>query len=232
VDKNLIKMTKKNQQINMPIDWTDALKKAYLRNSFERPLKNVFKELKRNKKITPDINNIFKAFELCKYKSTKVVIFGQDPYFQKGYANGLAFSVDEGKKIPSSLNNIFTEIKSDTGNLYASDGYLKCWADQGVLLLNSSLTVEIDSPGSHSKIGWNDFITDIVKVLSSKEKIVFMLWGNHASFFEQYINKDKNLILKSSHPSPLSAYRGFFGNKHFSKCNAYLTSKNILTIDW
>ena len=225
-------MTKKNQQINMPIDWTDALKKAYLRNSFERPLKNVFKELKRNKKITPDINNIFKAFELCKYKSTKVVIFGQDPYFQKGYANGLAFSVDEGKKIPSSLNNIFTEIKSDTGNLYASDGYLKCWADQGVLLLNSSLTVEIDSPGSHSKIGWNDFITDIVKVLSSKEKIVFMLWGNHASFFEQYINKDKNLILKSSHPSPLSAYRGFFGNKHFSKCNAYLTSKNILTIDW
>ena len=225
-------MTKKNQQINMPIDWTDALKKAYLRNSFERPLKNVFKELKRNKKITPDINNIFKAFELCKYKSTKVVIFGQDPYFQKGYANGLAFSVDEGKKLPSSLNNIFTEIKSDTGNLYASDGYLKCWADQGVLLLNSSLTVEIDSPGSHSKIGWNDFITDIVKVLSSKEKIVFMLWGNHASFFEQYINKDKNLILKSSHPSPLSAYRGFFGNKHFSKCNAYLTSKNILTIDW
>ena len=225
-------MTKKNQQINMPIDWTDALKKEHLSNSFERPLKNVFKELKRNKKITPDINNIFKAFELCKYKSTKVVIFGQDPYFQKGYANGLAFSVDEGKKIPSSLNNIFTEIKSDTGNLYASDGYLKCWADQGVLLLNSSLTVEIDSPGSHSKIGWNDFITDIVKVLSSKEKIVFMLWGNHASFFEQYINKDKNLILKSSHPSPLSAYRGFFGNKHFSKCNAYLTSKNILTIDW
>ena len=225
-------MTKKNQQINFPIDWADALKKAHLSNSFERPLKNVFKELKRNKKITPDINNIFKAFELCKYKSTKVVIFGQDPYFQKGYANGLAFSVDEGKKIPSSLNNIFAEIKSDTGNLHASDGYLKCWADQGVLLLNSSLTVEIDSPGSHSKIGWNDFITDIVKVLSSKEKIVFMLWGNHASFFEQYINKDKNLILKSYHPSPLSAYRGFFGNKHFSKCNAYLTSKNILTIDW
>ena len=225
-------MTKKNQQINFPIDWADALKKAHLSNSFERPLKSVFNELKRNKKITPDINNIFKAFELCKYKSTKVVIFGQDPYFQKGYANGLAFSVDEGKKIPSSLNNIFAEIKSDTGNLHASDGYLKCWADQGVLLLNSSLTVEIDSPGSHSKIGWNDFITDVVKVLSFKENIVFMLWGNHAIFFEQYINKNKNLILKSSHPSPLSAYRGFFGNKHFSKCNAYLTSKNILTIDW
>ena len=225
-------MTKKNQQINFPIDWADALKKAHLSNSFERPLKSVFNELKRNKKITPDINNIFKAFELCKYKSTKVVIFGQDPYFQKGYANGLAFSVDEGKKIPSSLNNIFTEIKSDTGNLYASDGYLKCWADQGVLLLNSSLTVEIDSPGSHSKIGWNDLINNVVKVLSSKENIVFMLWGNHASFFEQHINKHKNLILKSSHPSPLSAYRSFFGNKHFSKCNAYLTSKKIPRINW
>lgn len=225
-------MTKIKYQASLPIDWTIVLKKESLGNSLDTPLNNVIKELERNKEITPDIDSIFKAFELCSYKSTKVVIFGQDPYFQKGYANGLAFSVDVGKKIPSSLNNIFTEIKSDTGNLYASDGCLKCWADQGVLLLNSSLTVEIDSPGSHSKIGWNDFITDVVKVLSSKENIVFMLWGNHASFFEQYINKDKNLILKSSHPSPLSAYRSFFGNKHFSKCNTYLISKNISRINW
>ena len=232
MDKNLIKMTKKNHQVSFPVDWNLALKKASLKNSFNAPLENVFKELKQNKKITPDISNIFKAFELCKYKSTKVVIFGQDPYFQKGYANGLAFSVNPDKKIPSSLNNIFTEIKSDIGNLIATDGYLKCWSDQGVLLLNSSLTVEIGFPGSHSKIGWKDFIIDIVKLLSSKENIVFMLWGNHAKFFEQYINVDKNLILTSSHPSPLSAYSGFFGNKHFSSCNSYLTSKNIKQINW
>ena len=225
-------MTKKNHQVSFPIDWDLALKKESFNNSYNAPLKNVFEELEQNKKITPDINNIFKAFELCKYESTKVVIFGQDPYFQEGYANGLAFSVNRDKKIPSSLNNIFTEIKSDIGNLIASDGYLKCWADQGVLLLNSSLTVEIGSPGSHSKIGWKDFIIDIVKLLSIKENIVFMLWGNHAKFLEQYINEDKNLILKSSHPSPLSAYRGFFGNKHFSSCNSYLKSKNITQINW
>ena len=171
-------MTKIKHQASLPIDWTIALKKESLGNSLDTPLNNVIKELERNKEITPDIDSIFKAFELCSYKSTKVVIFGQDPYFQKGYANGLAFSVDPNKKIPSSLNNIFSEIKSDTGNLFALNGYLKCWADQGVLLLNSSLTVEEGFPGSHSKIGWNDFITDIVKVLSSKENIVFMLWGN------------------------------------------------------
>tara|TARA_B100000614_G_C14502453_1_gene475231 strand:- start:612 stop:1289 length:678 start_codon:yes stop_codon:yes gene_type:complete len=225
-------MTKKNHQVSFPADWDLALKRESSNNSFNAPLKNVFKELEQNKKITPDINNIFKAFELCKYKSTKVVIFGQDPYFQEGYANGLAFSVNQDKKIPSSLKNIFTEIKSDIGNLISSNGYLKCWADQGVLLLNSSLTVEIGLPGSHSKIGWKDFIIDIVKLLSSKENIVFMLWGNHAKFFEQYIDADKNLILKSSHPSPLSAYRGFFGNKHFSSCNSYLKSKNIKQINW
>ena len=219
-------------QVSFPADWDLALKRESSNNSFNAPLKNVFKELEQNKKITPDINNIFKAFELCKYKSTKVVIFGQDPYFQEGYANGLAFSVNQDKKIPSSLKNIFTEIKSDIGNLISSNGYLKCWADQGVLLLNSSLTVEIGLPGSHSKIGWKDFIIDIVKLLSSKENIVFMLWGNHAKFFEQYIDADKNLILKSSHPSPLSAYRGFFGNKHFSSCNSYLKSKNIKQINW
>ena len=225
-------MTKKNHQVSFPADWDLALKRESSNNSFNAPLKNVFEELEQNKKITPDINNIFKAFELCKYKSTKVVIFGQDPYFQEGYANGLAFSVNQDKKIPSSLKNIFTEIKSDIGNLISSNGYLKCWADQGVLLLNSSLTVEIGLPGSHSKIGWKDFIIDIVKLLSSKENIVFMLWGNHAKFFEQYIDADKNLILKSSHPSPLSAYRGFFGNKHFSSCNSYLKSKNIKQINW
>ena len=216
----------------LPKNWVSALKKQSLSQSFETPLSKVLDELKNDKKIAPDINDIFKAFELCSFRSTKVVIFGQDPYFQKGYANGLAFSVSASQTIPASLMNIFKEIKSDIGSLENKNGCLKNWASQGVLLLNSSLTVELLKPGSHANIGWHDFICDIVKILSKKKNIVFMLWGNHAKNFKNFIDEDKNLILTSAHPSPLSAYRGFFGNRHFSKCNEYLIRKNIAAINW
>ena len=216
----------------LPKNWVSALKKQSLSQSFETPLSKVLDELKNDKKIAPDINDIFKAFELCSFRSTKVVIFGQDPYFQKGYANGLAFSVSASHTIPASLMNIFKEIKSDIGSLENKNGCLKNWASQGVLLLNSSLTVELLKPGSHANIGWHDFICDIVQILSKKKNIVFMLWGNHAKNFKNFIDEDKNLILTSAHPSPLSAYRGFFGNRHFSKCNEYLIRKNIAAINW
>ena len=134
--------------------------------------------------------------------------------------------------LPASLKNIYKEIESDIGALSNNNGYLKSWADQGVLLLNSALTVEVGKPGSHSKIGWQDFIFEIVKIINKKQNVVFILWGNDAKKYIKYIDKDINLILSSSHPSPLSSYRGFFGCKHFSKCNEYLESKNISKINW
>ena len=225
-------MPKKILKISIPKNWIDAFKKNNLDTNLDLPIKNISKELEDNKKIAPNINNIFRAFELCEYESTKVVIFGQDPYFQTGYANGLAFSVNEHIPIPASLKNIYSEIKNDIGILHNSIGCLEGWAKDGVLLLNSSLTVEISKPGSHSKIGWHKFITNVVKLLSNKKNIVFILWGNHAQSFKHLINQNENLVLCSSHPSPLSAHRGFFGNNHFSKCNQYLVDKKIQPIKW
>mgnify|MGYP003317291448 FL=1 len=169
---------------------------------------------------------------MCSFSSTKVVIFGQDPYFQNGVANGLAFSVNEGKKIPASLKNIYKEINNDIGEIKNKKGSLDDWTKQGVLLLNSSLTVEVGIPGSHSNIGWDDFIGEVIKILSNKTDVVFILWGNHAKKYLKFIDANNNLILTSSHPSPLSAHRGFIGCKHFSQCNKYLINKNIKKIDW
>ena len=163
--------------------------------------------------------------------STKVVIFGQDPYFQNGVANGLAFSVNKNEPIPASLKNIYKEIENDIGPTKNKNGCLKSWAKQGVLLLNSSLTVEISKPGSHSKIGRNKFILDIIKLINNKSNIVFILWGKHSQKYSRYINKN-HLILVAPHPSPLSAYRGFFGSKHFSRCNNYLKQNNLSEIEW
>ena len=171
-------------------------------------------------------------FKYCNFESTKVVIFGQDPYFQSGIANGLAFSVDEDQIIPASLKNIYKEIKDDIGPSKNKSGCLKSWAKQGVLLLNTALTVEVSKPGSHSNIGWDNFIYDIIKLINNKPNVVFILWGNHAQKYIRYLNNKNHLILYGPHPSPLSAYRGFFGSKHFSKCNNYLRSNNLKEIDW
>ena len=225
-------MNKYFSNLKLPISWENELYKISDLASLDKPMRHILNEISNDKKISPNLNNIFKAFEYCSFSSTKVVIFGQDPYFQKDVANGLAFSVEPNKPLPASLKNIYKEIESDVGALSNKDGYLKSWADQGVLLLNSALTVEVGKPGSHSKIGWQDFIFEIVKIINKKQNVVFILWGNDAKKYIKYIDKDINLILSSSHPSPLSSYRGFFGCKHFSKCNEYLESKNISKINW
>ena len=221
-----------DNDLKLPKDWVNQLIKVSGLESLERPIAHIKKEILNKKNISPNQKDIFKAFEFCSFSSTKVVIFGQDPYFQKGLANGLAFSVDEDKPLPASLKNIYKEIENDLGAVINKSGCLKNWANQGVLLLNASLSVEISYPGSHSNIGWEDFIYDVIKSLNKKGGIVFMLWGNNAKKYVKKIDQINNLVLTSSHPSPLSAHKGFFGCKHFSKCNTYLIKNNHSPIKW
>ena len=225
-------MNKKNIDLHMPKHWINLFKQPSFLSLIDDPTKFITKEIEKNKTICPPYNEIFNAFKYCSFSDTKVVIFGQDPYFQKGVANGLAFSVRPNKPIPSSLKNIYKEIKNDVGKSKNSDGCLVNWARQGVLLLNSSLTVEESKPGSHSNIGWENFIRETLKVLQKKRNIVFILWGNHAKKYLKFIDSKHNLILISAHPSPLSAHRGFFGSNHFSKCNKYLEKNNLDQIIW
>ena len=219
-------------KISIPNDWKIELNNNGFFDSLNKPISFLEKELLDNKDISPAIENIFNAFKYCNFESTKVVIFGQDPYFQSGIANGLAFSVDEDQIIPASLKNIYKEINDDVGPSKNKSGCLKSWAKQGVLLLNTALTVEVSKPGSHSNIGWDNFIYDIIKLINNKPNVVFILWGNHAQKYIRYLNNKNHLILYGPHPSPLSAYRGFFGSKHFSKCNNYLRMNNLKEIDW
>ena len=221
-----------DNDLKLPKDWVNQLIKVSGLESLERPIAHIKKEILNKKNISPNQKDIFKAFEFCSFSSTKVVIFGQDPYFQKGLANGLAFSVDEDKTLPASLKNIYKEIENDLGAVINKSGCLKNWANQGVLLLNASLSVEISYPGSHSNIGWEDFIHDVIKSLNKKSGIVFMLWGNNAKKYVKRIDQANNLVLTSSHPSPLSAHKGFFGCKHFSKCNTYLIKNKHSPIKW
>jgi len=183
--------------------------------------------------IFPPQNLVFNAFNRFNFQDLKVVILGQDPYHQPKQANGLCFSVDDGIKIPPSLKNIFKEINSDTG-VFRNNGDLSYLSKQGVLLLNTSLTVRENHPGSHTGLDWNIFTDKIINEISIRKKnIVFLLWGNKSKLKEQLIDPSKHLILKSGHPSPLSANRGlWFGNKHFSKTNLYLSKKNIQEINW
>ena len=217
---------------SLPNNWYKALKTHSNLKSLNEPAKHIDIKLKDKINIAPSVENIFKAFEYCSFKNTKVVIFGQDPYFQPGVANGLAFSVNKGELIPASLRNIYKEIKNDTGMVSNLDGDLRAWARQGVLLLNSALTVDEHKPGSHSDIGWNNFIFDVIDLLNKKGRVVFMLWGNNAKKYLNRIDRNTNLALTSTHPSPLSAYKGFFGCKHFSKCNNYLRKNKSKPIHW
>lgn len=183
--------------------------------------------------IYPDFDNIFKAFELCTFDKLKVAIIGQDPYHGEGQAHGLAFSVPEGIDMPPSLKNIFKELAEDLNTPMPMNGNLERWAKQGVLLMNSVLTVKKDQAGSHRNIGWEKITDQIIYTISTKKNnMVFILWGNYAKEKEQLINKENHLILTAAHPSPLSAYKGFFGCRHFSKTNAYLRSKEIGEIVW
>lgn len=183
--------------------------------------------------VYPPAQDVLKAFHLCSFDKVKVVILGQDPYHGEGQANGLAFAVASGMKIPPSLKNIFKEIESDTGVVPYQDGDLSRWAHQGVLLLNATLTVRAGNPGFHQKKGWEEFTDTVVRELSSqKEGLVFMLWGNYAQEKGKIIDHTKHCVLKAPHPSPFSAYQGFFGCKHFSQANEYLTRSGREGVDW
>ena len=211
--------------------------KSVLKNEFEKPyftkLVNFVKKEYAEQTIYPPGKDIFSAFDLCPFDKVKVVILGQDPYHGKGQAHGLCFSVRENIKPPPSLVNIFKEIKADTGKDFPPNGNLERWAKQGILLINATFTVRAAQAGSHQKKGWETFTDSVIKTISDrKQDVVFLLWGAYAQSKSKLIDKSKHNILKSPHPSPLSAYRGFFGNKHFSKTNAFLKEKGKKEIIW
>lgn len=225
-------MHKIESLLNLPKDWNKALKKSNLSPDIDRPV-NHLKALGDNIILVyPPVDSIYNAFQLCTYTDTKVVILGQDPYHQKDVANGLAFAVNRGKKIPPSLRSIYKEISDDIGSIIYSSGDLEGWAKQGVLLLNSCLTVEDSKPRSHQSIGWGQLTDNIVKLLNLKGGIVFILWGADSISKRSLIDENINLVLTAPHPSPLSSYRGFFGCKHFSMANKYLISKKQKPIQW
>ena len=214
--------------------WKKELGEEFEKPYFKRLAENVRQEYAGNPgRIFPSGKNIFAAFDACPFDKTKVVIIGQDPYHGPGQANGLCFSVNPEIKMPPSLVNIFKEVSDDTGVPFPKNGDLTRWANQGVLLLNSSLTVREGQPASHSGIGWETFTDAVVDRLNrDKENLVFLLWGSHAINKGSRIDRSRHLVLTSPHPSPLSAHRGFFGNRHFSKANEYLTSHNLAPIEW
>jgi len=203
-------------------------KKKYMQN-LKTFLQN---EKKEGKEIFPKGKDMFKALNLTPLDQVKAVILGQDPYHRRGQAHGLCFSVPENIRIPPSLQNIYKELENDLGLPIPSTGCLQSWAKQGVLLLNSVLSVEKGKANSHSSRGWEQFTDFVVSKISEKRSVVFMLWGNYAAQKGKNIDSNKNLVLKSVHPSPLSAHQGFFGNRHFSRCNEYLKLKGIKPIDW
>lgn len=208
-----------------------------LKNEFESPyfanIKSFLIEEKRQHIVYPPAKLIFNAFNLTPFDKVKVVILGQDPYHNVGQAHGLAFSVPDNIQKPPSLLNIFKELKNDLNIEIPTTGNLEKWAKEGVLLLNASLTVRANNAASHAKIGWQQFTDAAIQALSDKkENLVFILWGNYAIAKEKLIDSSKHLILKTVHPSPLSASRGFFGCNHFSKTNEYLINKGINPIDW
>ncbi len=193
---------------------------------------NSYYKLKSQNVIYPNSADIYNAFRKTSYDDVKVVILGQDPYHEEGQANGLAFSVNNGVKIPPSLKNIFKELQDDVGGKLRTDSNLSDWAEQGVFLLNSSLTVIESQPNSMADI-WKPFTDNIIKLLNNKEKpIVFVLWGKNARDKKKLIDTKKHFVVESAHPSPLSVYRGFFGSKPFSKVNEYLISTGQVPIDW
>ncbi len=212
--------------------WKERLNAEFDKAYFIR-LTDFVREEYRTKQIFPTANNIFNAFDLCPFDQVKVVIIGQDPYHGVGQAHGLCFSVDDGIAFPPSLLNIFKEIERDLAKPLPPTGNLTHWAKQGALLLNATLTVEAHKAGSHQGKGWEAF-TDMVirKISDEKDHVVFMLWGNYAQQKGSIIDSSKHLVLKTVHPSPLSAYRGFIGCGHFSLANTYLNSHNLNSIIW
>lgn len=219
-------------QINS--SWKTALKTEFESEYFAALASEVRKAyLAGQPPIYPPARLVFNAFDITPLDTVRVVILGQDPYHGPGQAMGLSFSVPEGARIPPSLQNIYKEIRNDLGKAIPTNGNLTRWAEQGVLLLNATLTVQAHQAGSHQGKGWEQFTDAVIKKISDKrEHVVFLLWGSYAGAKSSLIDESKHLILKAPHPSPLSAHRGFFGCKHFSQTNTYLKKHTISEIDW
>ena len=213
-------------------DWKPLLESEFSQEYYVK-LRSFLKEEYETHTIYPDKYDIFNALHHTTYKNTKVVILGQDPYHGPNQAHGLSFSVKPGVTTPPSLRNIYKELKTDVGCSIPNNGFLNKWADQGVLLLNAVLTVRAGQANSHKNKGWEHFTDKIISLVNEKQDpVVFLLWGKNAQSKEKYITNPRHLILKSTHPSPLSAHRGFLGCKHFSKANEFLETNGRDTIDW
>ncbi len=218
--------------VKIESSWKQHLAEEWDKDYFVK-LTDFVRQEYRTKTIFPPAAKIFAAFDACPFDHVKVVILGQDPYHDVGQANGLCFSVEPGIPMPPSLINIFKEIKSDIGTDMPENGDLSRWAEQGVLLLNATLTVEAHKAASHQGKGWEEFTDEVImRLANDRENLVFMLWGSYAIKKGAFIDRNRHLVLTSPHPSPLSAYRGFFGNKHFSKANEYLTLHKKEPITW
>jgi len=218
--------------VKLEASWKEKLYEEFEKEYFTGLIEFVKNEYK-NSTVYPPGPQIFNAFEKCTFTDTKVVIIGQDPYHGPKQANGLSFSVNDGIPLPPSLKNIFKEIKTDLGKEIPPTGNLERWARQGVLLLNATLTVRANTPGSHQNKGWETFTDTVIeKVSKHKENIVFLLWGAYAQKKGSIIDGQKHHVLKAAHPSPFSAHNGFFGCKHFSNANEYLFSKGLSPIEW
>lgn len=213
-------------------DWLAPLKGEFAKPYYKELYQKVLQEY-RTVKVFPPANDIFNAFHLTPLSKVKVVILGQDPYHNDGQAHGLCFSVQPGTDIPPSLVNIYQELQNDLGCYVPNNGYLEKWAKQGVLLLNTVLTVRAHQANSHRGIGWEQFTDAVIKILNEQDRpIVFLLWGSPARAKKAMLNNPKHLVLEAPHPSPLSAYRGFFGCRHFSMTNRFLEAHGITPIDW
>lgn len=221
-----------SSEIQLEQSWLKELKPEFQKDYMQNLKSFLLLEKRAGKKIYPAGKEIFRALDITPLNKVKVVIIGQDPYHSPGQAHGLCFSVPKGVKIPPSLINIFKELQEDLGITHSENGCLLPWAEQGVLLLNSILSVERGIPSSHSFKGWERFTDAIISEVNKKKSVVFMLWGKYATQKGKSIDTSKHLVLKSAHPSPLSAHHGFFGNKHFSQCNVFLQERKISTINW
>lgn len=219
-------------KVQIETSWQEKLQQEFDEPYFEELIEFVRREYAQGTCYPPG-NLIFNAFNLCPLSRVKVVLIGQDPYHEPGQAHGLCFSVNDGVPFPPSLRNIFQEIQADLGTPVPASGNLTRWAEQGVLLLNATLTVRAHAAASHQKHGWERFTDAVIRLVSAEcEHVVFILWGSYAQSKAALIDSTKHCVLRSAHPSPLSAYRGFFGNHHFSLCNQYLQQHNIKPIDW
>lgn len=219
-------------QVRIDESWREVLQTEFDKPYFEL-LTDFVRHAYRTTQCFPPAGQIFRAFDLCPFNKVRVVIIGQDPYHDVNQAHGLCFSVQDGVRIPPSLDNIYKELNRDLGKPIPTTGNLTHWAEQGVLLLNATLTVEAHKAGSHQGKGWEELTDAAIMALNEKrEKIVFMLWGSYAQRKGKYIDRRKHLVLEAVHPSPLSAYRGFIGCGHFSQANNYLLQQGLAPIAW